>query len=475
VVRTTSCRLRAALLLGGCVAFALVMLALQTAMRADWVPWHTLASAPLRFLHYQFVHAPLWWDRFLAIYALWAIVVASGLLYAREIGAALGKAFLPAVLAVQAVGLAAMIASPLPLDSDQFAYVYYASLTERGVNPYGHYEHSLLLTANERRIAPTWGNPPVVDRYGAGWTLANAIALWPFRNAPVEVQARILRVWASLCALGCTLLLWIALRRFQWRPAATIAFALNPLVILASGDGGHNDIYVVLAGLGAYLLAERRWYELAACLLAASVQAKFAYAPFLLPLLAVTFATTRSGLRTLLTAAVFGVVAVALSLPLSVKLSLTDVALAFNATHTPLFSSLVWRVLRHFGLGHAITPHAIAPVFPAFVAACSLAIAVLALRRKREPLLEFALFIGILLLPYKVESWYGIMMTPMLLIPRRWAPAAFFAVTVACELLQRRIFRLYDPTVYVMALLLGVAVGVALWLLMRQPRTATTS
>lgn len=471
----TSGRLRAAFLLAGCVAIPVVMLALQTAMRADWVPWHTLASAPLRFLHYQFVQAPLWWDRFLAVYVVWALVIVSGLLYAREIGAALGKGFLPAVLAVQAVGLAAMIASPLPLDSDQFAYVYYASLTERGVNPYGHYTHALVLTANEQRIAPTWGNPPVIDRYGAGWTLANAIALWPFRNMPVEAQARLLRVWASLCALGCTLLLWIALRKYPWRQAATIAFALNPLVILASGDGGHNDIYVVLLGLGAYLLAERRRYELAACLLAASVQAKFAYAPLLLPLLAVTFTMTRSWLRTLLTAAVFGATAVALSFPLSIKLSLTDVALAFNATHTPLFSSLVWRVLHRVGLGHAITPHTIAPVFPAFVAACSVAIAVLALWRRREPLLELALFIGILLLPYKVESWYGIMMTPILLIPRRWAPAAFFAVTVACELLQRRIFRLYDPTVYAMALLLGVAVGVSLWLLTRQPRAAATT
>lgn len=475
MTQLTNGRLRAALLLCGCLVFALVMLALQTAMRADWVPWHTLASAPLRFLHYQFVHAPLWWDRFLAVYVLWAIVVVSGLLYAREISAALGKAFLPAVLAVQAVGMAAMIASPLPMDSDQFAYVYYASLTERGINPYGHYQHSLFLTANEQRIAPTWGNPPVVDRYGAGWTLANAVVLWPFRNATVELQARILRVWASLCALGCTSLLWMALRKVPWREAATIAFALNPLVIVASGDGGHNDIYVVLLGLGAYVLAQRRWYELAACLLAASVEAKFAYAPFLLPLLAVTFATTRSWLRTLLTAAGFGVVTVALSYPLSVKLSLMDVAFAFNATHTPLFSSLVWRVLRHFGLGHAITPHTIAPLFPLFVAACSVAIALLALRRRREPLLELALFIGILLLPYKVESWYGIMMTPMLLIPKRWAPAAFFAVTVACELLQRRIFRLYDPTVYVMALLLGLVVGVTLWLMTRQTRAAATT
>ncbi len=471
----TSGKLRAALLLGGCTAIPLVMLALQTAMRADWVPWHTLASAPLRFLHYQFVHAPLWWDRFLAIYVFWAIVVVSGLLYAREIGTALGKGFLPALLGVQAAGLAAMIASPLPLDSDQFAYVYYASLTERGVNPYGHYERPLTLTANERRIAPTWGNPPVIDRYGAGWTLANAIVLWPFRNASVEAQARILRVCASLCALGCTLLLWIALRGVPWRPAATIAFALNPLVILASGDGGHNDIYVVLLGLGAYLLAQRRRYELAACLLAASVQAKFAYAPFLFPLLAVTFATTRSWLRTLLTAAVFGITAVALSAPLSVKLSLTDVAFAFNATHTPLFSTLAWRVLHRVGLGNAITPHSVAPLFPLFVAACSLAIALLALRRRREPLLELALFIGILFLPYKVESWYGVMMTPMLLIRKRWAPAAFFAVTVACELLQRRIFRLYDPTVYVMALLLGIIVGVTLWLLTRQTRAAATT
>jgi hypothetical protein len=460
---------RGGVLLGAWIACAIVMLALQTSLRQDWVPFRALAHAPIIFLHYRFAHAQLWWLRVAGLYVLWFLVLIGCMFYARTIGAALGGRFLPVLLAIQALGLGVMIASPLPMDSDQFAYVYYASLTERGVNPYEHQTHPLSLTPNEIRIAPAWGNPPFVDRYGAGWTLANAALLAPLRGASVELQARVLRIAASLAALLSTVLLWIGLRGFAWRHAALIAFSLNPLVISATGNGGHNDIYTVLLGLAAYLLAGRRYYELAACMLAVSVQVKFAYAPFLLPLLAVVFVMTRSWLRTVLTAVAFAATVLAFSIPLTISRSLVDVALALNAGHLPQYTYMLWRVFYHVGLAHVVTKPIAALFFPMFTALCALGIAILALRRRREPLLELVLFISLLLLPYKVENWYGIMLTPMLFIPRPWAPAAFIGVTAASELMLRRMF-MYSDNPVAIATLLGVAVGAAVWYVIKSSR-----
>jgi hypothetical protein len=462
MVRTS----RRYLLLAVCTLCAFGMLALQVALRRDWVPFDTLRDAPLVFLHYRFPHAGLWWERFALVYALWTLAAIGCVVFARSIAASLGRRFFFAVLFAQALALTAMAASPLPMDSDQYAYVYYGSLTQRGLNPYGHYAHPLALTRTERRIAAHWDNPPYIDRYGAGWTLANAALLWPFRDFSVETQTRVLRITAALAALACSVLLWLALRGFAWRPTAFMAFALNPPVILSSGNGAHNDVYLLLLGLAAYILAERRRYVLAALALGLSVQTKFAYAPLILPMLAVTFVMTRSWLKTLAAAAAFGATVLALSVPLTLKLSLIDVVLSFNANHPPLYSYFLWRIFYHLGLVHS-TQQMFALLFPLFTIACSAAVAWLALRRRREPLLELALFLTILFLPYKIESWYGVMFAPVLLIRRPWSCAAFLGITAGCELMQRRIFMYFDRP-YVVCLLLGLAVATGVWFLLKR-------
>ncbi len=452
--------------LGLFLAGAFALFGLQLALRQDWVPFDTLRTAPLVFLHYRFPHAALWWDRFAIVYALWTFAGIFCMFCASSIARGLGKRFLIVVIAVQGLSLAAMLSSPLPLDSDQYAYVYYASLTQRGVNPYGHYSQPLRLTQSEKAIAAHWGNPPYVDRYGAAWTLANAAVLWPLRNAPVELQARVLRATAALAALACTVLFWIAFGPFPWRPAALLAFALNPLVIVASGNGGHNDVYMLLLGLCAYVAARHRKYEIAAALLALSVQTKFAYAPFILPLLAVAFATTRSWLRTTAAALCFAAVVLVVSLPFTLRLSLYDVARAFNSARQPLFSYMPARVFYHLGL-RWVTPDIVGFLFPLFALACAAAISWQALRLRRVPLLEFALLFSLLLLPYKLEGWYGVALAPMLLIQRRSACAAYLGVTVGCEFMQQRMFfAVANP--YLIALAIGAAIGGAVWYAMQR-------
>jgi hypothetical protein len=89
---------------------------------------------------------------------------------------------------------------------------------------------------------------------------------------------------------------------------------------------------------------------------------------------------------------------------------------------------------------HGIGLRPFGMALPCLVFADGIAIGVLALQRKRNAYLEIALGVLILALPYKIESWYGIMVSPLLLVRHRFAPIAFIAITNACEFLQMRIF-----------------------------------
>jgi hypothetical protein len=294
----------------------------------------------------------------------------------------------------------------------------------------------------------------------------NAAALRPFESAPVEVQTRLLRGVAACAMLLCTWLFWFALRGVRWRSAAVIAFAFNPLVLLEIANGAHNDIYLLLAGLCAFVLAQRRQYELAALALGVAVATKFAYAPFVLPLAAYTLARSRSWLRSLATVAIFAGSIVALALPLSIRLSLVDVALDFNASHPPLYSYFLWRAFYHLGLHHS-TQAQFALVFPLLTAACAAGIAWFALRGERRPWLELAMMISILLIPYKIEIWYAIMLALVLLIRRPWAPAAFLGIIAAGEVMERRIFFSFDRP-YMVCIAVGITTAFGVWYLMHR-------
>ncbi|MBV8148178.1 MAG: hypothetical protein JO092_03710, partial [Candidatus Eremiobacteraeota bacterium] len=190
------------------------MLFYEIALRKAWFP----LESHLVFAHYYFPNGQLWWQRFLVADGVWNLAFIACFMGAGLIASKLRHAFFATVVGVQALSLATLVSSPIPLDSDQYLYVYYGSLTERGVNPYLHYGHPIPLTANESRIATKWKNPPFPDTYGPGWTLANAAWLFPFRHASVETQVIVLRILASLATLACSLLLWLALGANPLRP-----------------------------------------------------------------------------------------------------------------------------------------------------------------------------------------------------------------------------------------------------------------
>lgn len=439
------------------IGFCLVIFGYDIALARAWVPYdHPANVVPLAFLHYAIPQATEWWHRLALIDLFWWALFIITVGAAQGIARTLGRAFFPSLLLTQVVCLGVIFAMPLPLDSDQFAYVYYGSLTQRGVNPYGHYSAPLQLTPLEQRLASHWDNPPYIDRYGPGWTLANAAVLLPFANASAETQARILRLIACIFAIGCSWLLWVALEGLSWRPAAFAAYALNPLVLLATGNGAHNDIYLLFFGLVAFVFAQRNQFIASSVALGVATSIKFAYFPLIVPLMAFTYGSSRSALRAIGVMLAFVAVVVASAIPLTVQLSLIDVLLGFNSAHPPLLSYWIWRVFYHIPGMHWIPIHPFTLVIPAIVVGCSLVIAYHALSLKRSPVVEALLAFAILAMPYKIESWYGIMLSPMLLIQRRWAVALYAGITACCQFLQMRIF--YNSSQpYLMALAIFIA------------------
>jgi hypothetical protein len=450
------------------IGFCLVIFGYDIALARAWVPYdHPANIVPLAFLHFAIPQATVWWHRLALIDLFWWTLFIITVGAAQGIARTLGRAFFRSLLLTQVVCLALMFATPLPLDSDQFAYAYYGSLTQRGVNPYGHYSAPLQLTPLEQRLASHWGNPPYVDRYGPGWTLANAAVLLPFASTSAEAQGRILRLIACIFAIGCSWLLWVALEGLSWRPAAFTAFALNPLVLLSTGNGGHNDIYLLFFGLVAVVLARRNQFIASSVALAIATSIKFAYFPLIVPLMAFTYGRTRSLLRAIAVMLAFIALLLASAIPLTVQLSLIDVLLAFNSAHPPPLSYYFWRVFYHIPGMHWIPIHPFTLVIPAIVVGCSLVIAYHALSRRRSPVVEGLLAFAILAMPYKIESWYGIMLSPMLLIQRRWAVALYVGVTAYCQFLQVRIFYKYNTSLpYLVAIFIFIAAtGLAMFVL----------
>lgn len=414
------------------------MLAYQIALGRQWRP--DLPRERIHFLNYRMPDASMWLHRLLLVDLLWGVAFIAAVLLAPALRERFGRAFLPLVLAAQCAGLAAMVASPFPMDSDQFAYVYYGDLTLDGINPYPAYAHAIPLHGAERRIAVHWNDPPYVDRYGPAWTLGDAAVLASLRHAPAEAQARLLRALAAVAALGSTLLLALILRTRRRFAQAIAAFALDPLVLTATGNGGHNDIFLVFFGLLAFALAQRRAYELASIALATAVCVKFAYAPLLPALLAWTWYGSRSVLRVAASAVAFLVAMLLYGTPLGVRTSLGDPLLDFNAHHEPRITYWIWRAAAHLPHLHAIARGSFDRIVPLLIVASALGIAWYALRGRRAAGYEFALALLVLLLPYKIESWYAVMLAPLLLVPGRYAIAAFIAITLGCEFLQMRIF-----------------------------------
>jgi hypothetical protein len=204
----------------------------------------------------------------LVMTAAYAVVLAS----ARRIG----LAWIAVVVVVLHVVFA--LAPPM-LSTDVFNYVDVARLGGRyHLDPYvfpPHAErHDAVYAFLHWRYA--------VTDYGPLFTLAAR----PLGRLSVAQEVWAFKAIGALSSLGCTALVaWIAQRRGGSPAWAAAAFGLNPILLVWTVAGAHNDLLMLVVMLGgtALLLAERPLAAGAALVAAAAIKLSAGLAiPYLL-------------------------------------------------------------------------------------------------------------------------------------------------------------------------------------------------
>ena len=148
---------------------------------------------------------------------------------------------------------AAFLLAPPVLSTDVFAYVDYARLAAvHGLDPYAAVPASaphdaIYAWVHWRHTHPVYGPLFVLATLPLGH-VAPAVALWAFKGV------------AAAAGLGCAALVWRLARALGRDPARAVAtFALNPILLVWTVGGAHNDLLMLLALLaGAALVGARR-------------------------------------------------------------------------------------------------------------------------------------------------------------------------------------------------------------------------
>lgn len=159
------------------------------------------------------------------------------------------------------LNLVLLFVPPL-LSRDVFSYMFYGKIaTAYGHNPY-------LVTPQRFAADPLfpltslyWKNTPVV--YGPLFTLLSMFLVRLAGNQ-VTLGVYLFKSTAALFNLACVLLIWYLLGNYAPRRQAfgTMLYAWNPLIIIHSAGGAHNDVIMAALALGALaLLMKGRRYS----------------------------------------------------------------------------------------------------------------------------------------------------------------------------------------------------------------------
>jgi len=165
----------------------------------------------------------------------------------------------PAV-ATAALGLLIAASGPLMLSRDVYSYAAYGRMVAlHGANPYRDRPSSFPGDPCTPVLSHEWIDTPSV--YGPAFTLVSAGVASLARRSPA-VTVLSFKILAGLSALVATLLAVLACRLV--RPAraalAAVVVVLNPVVVVYTVGGGHNDALVMAllaSGLCLALLSSR--------------------------------------------------------------------------------------------------------------------------------------------------------------------------------------------------------------------------
>ena len=154
--------------------------------------------------------------------------------------------------------LAVQWLAPVLLSSDVYAYAMYGRVL--GIYHSNPYSTTAPISSNDPFFL-MYGETYLPSIYGPLWTLISAgVALIGGENIGLTVL--LFRVVASLAALACAAFIWASLRRFAPERATQglVFFLWNPLVIIESGMGAHNDITMMALVLSGVWLHLRGWH-----------------------------------------------------------------------------------------------------------------------------------------------------------------------------------------------------------------------
>jgi alpha-1,6-mannosyltransferase len=174
---------------------------------------------------------------------------------------------------------AAFLLAPPLLSTDVFNYIDYARLGSlHGLDPY---IHGPVAASHDPVFAYTaWRH--IGSAYGPLFTIAS----YPLAHVGVAAALWSFKAVAALASLGCVALVWRIARQLGQQPARAAAiFGLNPLLLVWTVGGAHNDLLMLVLMLAGVSLALARREALggAAIVAAAAVKATAGLAlPFLL-------------------------------------------------------------------------------------------------------------------------------------------------------------------------------------------------
>jgi len=158
---------------------------------------------------------------------------------------------LGAVVAAITIVFAAALASPPRSSADLWSYTIYGRIVSvHGASPYETVPVNFRSDPLFKKVSPAWRHRgsvfgPVYVGFAAAGTAA--VGTSPLAN----------RLFFQItAAIAAAAVLWLVWRRTR-SPGALIWLGLHP-VFADAVNGGHNDMFVGLAVLGAALLANRR-------------------------------------------------------------------------------------------------------------------------------------------------------------------------------------------------------------------------
>ncbi|MEA2413151.1 MAG: alpha,6-mannosyltransferase [Thermoleophilaceae bacterium] len=168
---------------------------------------------------------------------------------------------------VAGLHVAFLLAPPL-LSTDVFNYIDYARLgVLHGIDPYAH--------------GPVAARHDAVYHYTAWRHMASAygplftIATYPLAHVSIAAALWVLKGVTAAASLGCVAMVWLIARQMDRRPATAAAvFGLNPVLLVWTVGGAHNDILMLLLMLVGVWLGLRAREGLAGAALIAGAAVK---------------------------------------------------------------------------------------------------------------------------------------------------------------------------------------------------------